>query len=90
MLIFQISLIVTNCSRSMITQETLRDIQYCYSIPTTTEKKKIKVHAPQTSQWVFIGEFMLPEGECSVTLYDIGLPGQWVVGDAIKWVYQKP
>lgn len=33
---------------------------------------------------------MLPEGECSVSLYDIGLPGQWVVGDAIKWVYQKP
>ncbi|GGJ59069.1 hypothetical protein GCM10007042_17720 [Butyricimonas paravirosa] len=77
-------------SRSMITQEPIRDIQYCYSISYNNREKKIKVHAPQTSKWVFIGEFMLPEGECSVSLYDIGLPGQWVVGDAIKWVYQKP
>lgn len=44
----------------------------------------------KTLKWVFIGEFTLPEGECSVTLSDIDLPGQWVVGDAIKWVYQKP
>lgn len=46
---------------------------------------------PQTSKWVFIGEFMLPEGECSGLPYmRSGYPGQWVVGDAIKWVYQKP
>ena len=77
-------------SRKMITQEPIRDIQYCYSISYNNREKKIKVHAPQTSKWVFIGEFMLPKGECSVSLYDIGLPGQWVVGDAIKWVYQKP
>lgn len=68
----------------------IRDIQYCYSISYNNREKKIKVHVPETSRWVVIGEFFLPEGECSVKLYDIGLPGQWVVGDAIKWVYQKP
>lgn len=77
-------------SRKMLTQEPIRDIQYCYSISYNNREKKIKVHAPETSRWVFIGEFSLPEGECSVKLYDIGLPRQWVVGDAIKWVYQKP
>lgn len=77
-------------SRHMITQEPIRDIQYCYSISYNNREKKIKVHVPETSRWVVIGEFFLPEGECSVKLYDIGLPGQWVVGDAIKWVYQKP
>ena len=69
----------------------IRDIQYYYSISYKgSSKKDVKVHAPETSKWVFLGEFMLPEGKCSVTLYDIGLPGQCVVGDAIKWVYQKP
>lgn len=68
----------------------IRDIMYYYTISHESGKKDIKIHAPETSKWVFLGEFMIPEGECSVILYDIGLPGQCVVGDAIKWVYQKP
>lgn len=76
--------------RTRWSNDPIRDILYYYTISYKGGKKDIKTYAPEESKWVFLGEFKLPEGECSVTLYDIGLPGQCVVGDAIKWVYQKP
>lgn len=76
-------------SRSKITGEPIREIQYHYTLLYNNKVQDINIIAPKNSEWVFLGEFMIPEGECSVNLYDNGFSGQNVVGDAIKWVYQK-
>lgn len=85
--LYRIEVYLPAVTRSITGTQSERDLlQQTYLITTEESLREESVRATRTG-WVSLGEFHLGAGEQTVTLFDRGMEGQYLYGDAVKWVY---